>query len=457
MESVKANVTLTNEKEKVERHLNHLNEVLKVIDQQKETYENVLKEYNELSNKISEYSKSLKVKINAPLGKKAFLPCSLSRTNEYTVFLGDRHLVKRSAHDTIEYINRRKAQITQQVKLLEQQKEETERKIKMTTELFSGLRGDEVEIIEPYDEKQPKSHARKRLEQQQKVSQQDFKDIMSRLDDLEVEEKKELEEDLIEPVPFPSKHKEGQDSESSSDEEHEDDETSQNGHAGYPDEEFDHEQYTEEEMRALEPPKGVPKEDFDKLLKYLNQMDLEDEEETDSDELSDINEGKEDSDEEIGRIVEEDEQPEIVKIIDEENITKENEGEDEGNDKKENVDESDLKDTQKHSRDDEPKTKRGVRFNAEELGPTGGQQPEPEVKSILRNRDEKPRVDRQYAEWMNKRFEKKIEPESKNVFKGSIVEKDPLLTLNRASETLNLTSEQKPQKLSKFKQNRLKK
>ncbi|CAD5206133.1 unnamed protein product [Bursaphelenchus okinawaensis] len=470
MASINPGVTFTNEKHKVDCHLKYLNEMLESLDKEIDFYKNTLNEYNDIAQNVSEHVKSLKVKINIPLGKKAFIPCYLTSTNEYTVMVGDKHFVRKSAYDTGEFISRRKQPIQERVLLFEKQKAEVEEKIKMTEELFFGLKGDEVEIIEPYDEKQPKSYASKRREQNKKVEDKEFVDLMSRLDELEKEEdaKDEINKVLVEPV-VTKIPKEESDSEEEVEKVEEFDTVAYDNQE-YTEGSFVGEEFEEDDNKTLEPPKGVPKADFDKLLRYLDKMDLEDndEEETDSDELSDVDEKGEDENSDDGEFlknVEEKETPKIVEITEESSNepVKQNHSIEKQvvvNDEKENCLIKTQPDLSTSS-----SMKKGVRFNSEELGPTGGQLEDQNVtgedqnvKSILRNRDEKPRVDRQYAQWMDRRFEKKIEPGSKNVLKGGIVEKDPLLTLDRTSSRTTASSANgSQQKMSKFKQNRLNK
>lgn len=209
---------------------------------------------------------------------------------------------------------------------------------------------------------------------------------------------------------------------------------------------------------ALVPPAGVSQADFDKLLKHLNDLDTE---ETDSDELSDDLEDTiaEENEEEV------DDQEDVVDLRTNRNenvepVVPAKPSEAAGTSKTQEKSTKPMPEsTSKPSTCTQKPAKKGVRFSSEPLGSAEAApsaelvEIDPKASSILKNRDEKPRVDRQYADWMNRRFDKKLLPESKAVFKGGIVEKDPLLTLGAPKPAPQKAAEP-AQKVSKFKKSR---
>lgn len=102
--------------------------------------------------------------------------------------------------------------------------------------------------------------------------------------------------------------------------------------------------------------------------------------------------------------------------------------------------------------------KKGVRFNDDTLGPANLSPLIKEIievkppQPILKHTDHIPRVDQQAIDAMNKRDQAVILPESRVAFKGTIVERDPLITLKDLPQQPSTS-----QKQSKFKSQRNKK
>lgn len=97
-----------------------------------------------------------------PVGKKAFLPATLTNTNEYLSLIGDGHFINKSAYHTLKLIERRKAMVEKEMKPFKDQKELFKQRLEFTQKIYNDAADDGVEIVEPYDESAPKSCKRYR-------------------------------------------------------------------------------------------------------------------------------------------------------------------------------------------------------------------------------------------------------------------------------------------------------
>ncbi|GMS99952.1 hypothetical protein PENTCL1PPCAC_22127 [Pristionchus entomophagus] len=239
-------------------------------------------EYRTQKGRLLELQKKISHPIMVPFGSVGFMPGKLVRTNEVLVLLGANYFAECSVHDTGKIIDRRIREINSLIDKLEHQKRNASERLNFAQGLFGGATGGKdglIEIREEYDEEKEAEAMRKRIERaaasraEKKVPQAAFEDVMSRLDELEKQEKAEERKPLI-------VRREAPDS---------DDETEEE------------EEYVEHSSPPP-PPRGVDEEEYKRLLARLDQVDTTSEEEEeeesddvieeDSDDVSDTEERK---------------------------------------------------------------------------------------------------------------------------------------------------------------------
>ncbi|GMT26530.1 hypothetical protein PFISCL1PPCAC_17827 [Pristionchus fissidentatus] len=257
-------------------------------------------DYRSQKGRMEELQKKISHPIMVPFGSVGFMPGKLVRTNEVLVLLGANHFAECSVHDTAKIIDRRIREINAIVDKLEHQKRNARERLNFAQGLFGGAtaaggagKDEPVEIREEYDERKEAEARRKRAERaaaaraEKKVPQATFENMMSRLDELEKQEKGETRKAMVEEL----------DSDDELPEEEQKAETRKakmvqvlDSDEEIPEEE---EEYVDEPVRAPEPPKGVNPEEYKRLLARLDQLDAD--ESSDEDE-----EASDDAIEEVG-------------------------------------------------------------------------------------------------------------------------------------------------------------
>ncbi|KAI6226747.1 Prefoldin alpha domain containing protein [Aphelenchoides besseyi] len=364
-----------------------------------------LEEYDQLKAKVSDLTKRLEKSVFIPVSKMAFIPGTLDHTNEFYTMIGDNTFVKKSSYRTVELLNRRTDLIKTDIKEMEEQLKLVEQRIEFAEQLtFSS---NEIEIREPYDETKETPASKRRKHD---VSVHEYKEMMSRLDELEQEENEN--DELNQPVELTTTEVDTEEDKS----------------------------FNEEiDIENMQTPKGVPRKDFERLLRYMNTQDVEnsnsDEDETDSDDRSCSSASEEEQQSDLIEVQEVELQKPKLKILS--NISPSVEPS--------VVSQSSVQPTTKQT----PPRRKSVQFNDSPLGPVTSSSTATETPhSILRQTDHVPRVDWQAVEAMNRRDQKLILPESKDAIVGMIVERDPLAVLpERPNEEPN-------KKVSKFKKER---
>ncbi|TKR94898.1 hypothetical protein L596_009130 [Steinernema carpocapsae] len=404
-----------------ERLKEYFDEALKRAEQEIANVKAKIDEYEAVREKLKPLPKELTHDMMVPFGKVAFLPGKLIHTNCVTVSLGDHYFVERSVHQTEEIIDRRIAHMRKKIQGFESEKDLLQKQIEFVENMLS----EPPEIREPYDEEEEKrKKAARNVPKKAPVSDREFKEMMNRLDELEM-----LDEDKDEDVET-SPVKESVEEEKKSDEKEEEvvDIDVPITPEGLKTIVVDGEEYTV--------PANVPREDFLKLLEHLNALDEnEDDEEEYEDEDS---EGELHSDHDS----------------DEENL----DSDDYPEESKEN--EPENKEIQEVVKKPKLGRRRSVRFNlVDQPQSSSGEPPAPDAtaKPILRNKDYQSPIDQDAIERMKERDEGKkrtILPGSKDAFTGTIVERGAS-TVPHEDEPQPSTSKDAP-RVSKFKMQRIK-
>ena len=162
-------------------------------------------EYEALLKKLETITDKTAYEVTVPLGgKKAFMEGTLIHTNEILVLLGDNWFAERSAKESREICSRRLQNCQEMLDKIDGEIKLYESWLKEAEQLaFDSERGEgNLEIREPYNEE---AEAEWRREHRQRVREskkqntdgqdqnqsQGFKDLLRRLDELEVEEELE--------------------------------------------------------------------------------------------------------------------------------------------------------------------------------------------------------------------------------------------------------------------------
>ncbi|CAA7391716.1 unnamed protein product [Spirodela intermedia] len=144
-------------------------------------------ENNNLINLVQRLPDELSHEIMVPFGKAAFFPGRLIHTNEFLVLLGEGYYVERAAKQTVDILQRRGKDLDSQVESLKAMITDLDTEAKFfsatAVEAEEGL----VEIREDYVEDFPAENKAESGGTQ--ISEEEYARIMSRLDELEDEEK----------------------------------------------------------------------------------------------------------------------------------------------------------------------------------------------------------------------------------------------------------------------------
>uniref|UniRef100_A0AC35FYE8 Uncharacterized protein n=1 Tax=Panagrolaimus sp. PS1159 TaxID=55785 RepID=A0AC35FYE8_9BILA len=359
-----------------------------IIEQEKQ-----LEGYKNLRKKVSDFPKLLRREDWLPINDYAFIRGTYDNTNKFYTLLGSQYFAERSSVQTVEFIDRRIKGFNDIKEGYEKQKELAKSRLEFAENLFNQEKSDIVEIREPYDDEKMKV----KKEPKENVSNKDFEAIMSRLNELENEENEKVEsieranEIKVENTVEVKKEDESEDS-------------------------------------KVVAPKGVSQEEFENLIKRVDQMI----------ESSDDEEGYEDEDmsEDENALDSDDSLPEVVnKIIKEE-----------------------PKQVKLESPSKVPPLKKyGVRFSSElEAGPTVTSTEKSSIypKPILRNKDVKTPVDEEAVKKMNEVVpERKILPAT-DAFKGVFLERN-LRTLEPSTSAAATSTAEMKKPVSKFKAKRM--
>lgn len=187
------------------RNVQALLEGLSKLKQQKESVllsnKKKVEEYNKVRHDMEMLPKNLSYDTMIPFGRCAFMPGKIVNTNQVLVLLGDNTFVECSTHRATQIIDRRIQYIQDAVKTLESDIEAC----KTQLEVFGQVQKDQTfEIKENFDfdeeEKWRADHREKvsrekraetEKERAERPSEEEFQQLMDRLDELEVEEKLE--------------------------------------------------------------------------------------------------------------------------------------------------------------------------------------------------------------------------------------------------------------------------
>jgi len=179
-------------------------------------------EYSELISTLEHLPDTLKPKIMVPMGKLAFFEGNIKNSNQIMVLLGENYFTKRSSKQAIEIFQRRDKDIDENIKDLNDQIDLIKQRFALTTDLSKALgeKNDEniIEIKEDYDsdqeretnqkreiKKKEKSKERQEKKQQQKQAptkealekkkarDDEFDEMMRKLEILEEKERKSIE------------------------------------------------------------------------------------------------------------------------------------------------------------------------------------------------------------------------------------------------------------------------
>ncbi|XP_068246263.1 unconventional prefoldin RPB5 interactor isoform X2 [Palaemon carinicauda] len=162
----------------------NLDNLAELQQEHRQKFELVEKEYNQLTKFKDDYlhlQKRLRTlpdktshEVMVPIGPLAFMPGRLIHTNEILVLLGDNWFAERSAKEAIEIVNRRVKDCNEKIKSAENQMNLHKNWLKETSSLFEEGR-DQVEIIEELTEEEfersKEEHRRKLAEDYEKRKQ----------------------------------------------------------------------------------------------------------------------------------------------------------------------------------------------------------------------------------------------------------------------------------------------
>ncbi|CAI4227293.1 unnamed protein product [Auanema sp. JU1783] len=162
-----------------------------------------IKEFEALIERLNELPKKLQHHVMVPLGGVGYMPGKIVRTNEVMVLVGDGYFVEKSTYDAAIFLNKQIDMIKKVLSDIETEKKLINDQLGFAERLFGDNRGEEVEIREDYDEEAEAEFKRNR-EKRRAISslkppsdtKAGYKDLMSRLDELELNESenKELDE-----------------------------------------------------------------------------------------------------------------------------------------------------------------------------------------------------------------------------------------------------------------------
>ncbi|KAJ3708528.1 hypothetical protein LUZ61_012233 [Rhynchospora tenuis] len=140
--------------------------------------------------------------VMVPFGGVAFFPGRLIHTNELLVLLGEGYYADRSAKQTVDILQRRGKSIDAQIESLKATISDLEAEAKFfsstATEAAEGLVEIREEYIEDSQDNKSGSSSSRRDKETDREEDLDYKRIMARLDELEIEEKQagsDVEED----------------------------------------------------------------------------------------------------------------------------------------------------------------------------------------------------------------------------------------------------------------------
>ncbi|KAJ0245170.1 hypothetical protein HA466_0186480 [Hirschfeldia incana] len=140
--------------------------------------------------------------IMVPFGKKAFLPGRLIHTNECLVFLGENYYTDRTSKQTVDVLRRRDKTLQSQIHALKAEIDDFQTEAsffaKTASEVSEGL----LEIREEYEDEEEKDSSatvlqpgvKKESSGEGEVEDDEFARIMSKLNELEMEEAQEERE-----------------------------------------------------------------------------------------------------------------------------------------------------------------------------------------------------------------------------------------------------------------------
>eukprot|EP01025_Chloroclados_australasicus_P028699 TRINITY_DN2843_c0_g1_i2.p1 TRINITY_DN2843_c0_g1~~TRINITY_DN2843_c0_g1_i2.p1 ORF type:complete len:529 (+),score=60.64 TRINITY_DN2843_c0_g1_i2:29-1588(+) len=170
------------------------------------------KECQRVTNLVESLLQKPHHQVMVPMGKFALLSGEIVHCNDYMVKLGQDVVVHRSASQTVDILNRRKMKIDKQKVELEEQIS----KLQQRLQVMKSITGEEglVEIQEEYDEQvhgdqqvssqspftQPQDETQvtdkeaEEAKSSELITEDDFLKLMSRIEELEVEEKKQQEQ-----------------------------------------------------------------------------------------------------------------------------------------------------------------------------------------------------------------------------------------------------------------------
>lgn len=182
---------------------------LDLCESQIEEWNSLKTDYFRLEEQLENLPKKFFHDCQIPFGPQAFMMGRLIHTNELLVLLGENWFVDQSAFEAKKISNRRLKKIEEKLKILKEEKNFLESRLKFARE----DEGDEgsVEIREKFDVEKEAEWRKNRQKSKEKIdesenfeirakkapkkiSQKDFDAILRRLDELEAEEDAESEE-----------------------------------------------------------------------------------------------------------------------------------------------------------------------------------------------------------------------------------------------------------------------
>ncbi|VDL73696.1 unnamed protein product [Nippostrongylus brasiliensis] len=166
-------------KERLEAYSTAADKALEQVQGILKLKNNELTEYESLIHRLEELPKKRSAAAMAPIGSVGFLPINIVHTNEVLVGLGDGYFVDTTAYHAAEILKRRKTLVEKNIADLHDHEKTIRQQLSFAKDIFDRQKNsDEVEIREEYDEE-------KESELQSECSRAE---MMKRLEELEKQE-----------------------------------------------------------------------------------------------------------------------------------------------------------------------------------------------------------------------------------------------------------------------------
>ncbi|VDD93738.1 unnamed protein product [Enterobius vermicularis] len=185
---------------RLEHLFQHVKNAVQHCDKEIARRNDEIKEYEAIKSRLEDMPKKLSYEIMVPFSKVGYMQGRLVNTNKVSVLLGDNIFAEVSCYYACKIIDRRISFIRKTIKEFEQQKKLAESRCEFGNKLFKNNDGS-IEINEPYEEEVERARSeklratKKAKEARKAVSTDEFEAMMRRLDELERQEREELEKE----------------------------------------------------------------------------------------------------------------------------------------------------------------------------------------------------------------------------------------------------------------------